>query len=219
MLHHVEPKLFFCLMHMFELFGFEFGACSNLNSKEKNKKGIRNSKIKGKTKGARPPTLPAFWPIQPNCPPTRPRLLIGEPHLSVPRLTLSHALPPSLRSGAAMSSLWPVARSRAVLLSRGPRLPVPLPFFNRPPARTARTHTEIAAPTSPSSVKLSSRSRFKSLRAPTFPCPTHFASTHSPELRAAILPARRSFPVARLPAPDSAPNKARPSSLTVLRHR
>jgi hypothetical protein len=38
MLHHVEPKLFFCLMHMFELFGFEFGACSNLNSKEKNKR-------------------------------------------------------------------------------------------------------------------------------------------------------------------------------------
>jgi hypothetical protein len=23
MLHHVEPKLFFCLMHMFELFEFE----------------------------------------------------------------------------------------------------------------------------------------------------------------------------------------------------
>jgi hypothetical protein len=39
MLHHVEPKLFFCLMHMFELFGFEFGACLNLNSKrEKQKK-------------------------------------------------------------------------------------------------------------------------------------------------------------------------------------
>jgi hypothetical protein len=38
MLHHVEPKLFFCLMHMFELvwiyIWFEF----NLKSIEKNKK-------------------------------------------------------------------------------------------------------------------------------------------------------------------------------------
>jgi hypothetical protein len=24
MLHHTEPNLFFCLMHMFELFEFEF---------------------------------------------------------------------------------------------------------------------------------------------------------------------------------------------------
>jgi hypothetical protein len=38
MLHHAEPKLFFCLMHMFELFEFESGACLNLNSKEKNKR-------------------------------------------------------------------------------------------------------------------------------------------------------------------------------------
>jgi hypothetical protein len=34
MLHHAEPKLFFCLMHMFELFEFEFGAWLDLNSKE-----------------------------------------------------------------------------------------------------------------------------------------------------------------------------------------
>jgi hypothetical protein len=36
MLHHVEPRLLFCLMHMLEL--FEFGACLNLNPKEKNKR-------------------------------------------------------------------------------------------------------------------------------------------------------------------------------------
>jgi hypothetical protein len=36
MLHHAEPKLLFCLMHMSEL--FEFGACLILNSKEKNKR-------------------------------------------------------------------------------------------------------------------------------------------------------------------------------------
>jgi hypothetical protein len=38
MLHHVEPTLFFCLMHMFEIFEFEFGACLNLNPKEKKQK-------------------------------------------------------------------------------------------------------------------------------------------------------------------------------------
>jgi hypothetical protein len=49
MLHHDEPKLFFCLIHMFELLGLEFGACLNLNSKEENKrKRIRNSGIKEK---------------------------------------------------------------------------------------------------------------------------------------------------------------------------
>jgi hypothetical protein len=53
MLHHAEPKLFFCLMHMFELLGSEFGACLNLNSKEENKrKRIRNSGIKEKLKEA-----------------------------------------------------------------------------------------------------------------------------------------------------------------------
>jgi hypothetical protein len=50
MLHHAEPKLFFCLMYMFE---FEFEACLNLNSKEKIKeKGIRKFEIKEKHKEA-----------------------------------------------------------------------------------------------------------------------------------------------------------------------
>jgi hypothetical protein len=40
MLHHAELRLFFCLMHMFEL--FQFVACLNLKPKEKTKgKGIR----------------------------------------------------------------------------------------------------------------------------------------------------------------------------------
>jgi hypothetical protein len=38
MLHHVEPKLLFCLMHMCELFEFEFGACLNLKSEEEKQK-------------------------------------------------------------------------------------------------------------------------------------------------------------------------------------
>jgi hypothetical protein len=44
MLHHADPKLCFCLMHMFEIFKFEFVVRLDLNSKEKIKiKGIRNS--------------------------------------------------------------------------------------------------------------------------------------------------------------------------------
>jgi hypothetical protein len=69
MLHHAKPKLFFCLMHMFELFEFEFefGACLNLNPKKKIKeKGIRNSEIKRKTKVAQPSLPPRpFGPIRP----------------------------------------------------------------------------------------------------------------------------------------------------------
>jgi hypothetical protein len=38
MLRHAYPKLFSCLMHIFELFEFEFGACLNLNSKEEKQK-------------------------------------------------------------------------------------------------------------------------------------------------------------------------------------
>jgi hypothetical protein len=38
MLHHAETKLFFCLMHMFQLLEFEFGACLQLNPKDKKQK-------------------------------------------------------------------------------------------------------------------------------------------------------------------------------------
>jgi hypothetical protein len=54
---------------------------------------------------------------------------------------------------------------------------------------------------------------------PPPPCLAHFAPTHSPELRAPVLQARRSFPIARPPAPESATGRARPPSPTVLRHR
>jgi hypothetical protein len=61
MLHHAEPRLFFCLMHMFELYEFEFGACLNLNSKEKTKeKEIRKFRIKEKGKEAQNPLLPGL---------------------------------------------------------------------------------------------------------------------------------------------------------------
>jgi hypothetical protein len=51
MLHHVEPRLFFCLMHMFGIFKFEFVACLNINPNEKIKeKGIRKFRIKENSK-------------------------------------------------------------------------------------------------------------------------------------------------------------------------
>jgi hypothetical protein len=46
MLHHAEPRFFFCLMHMFEIFKFEFVSCLNLIPKEKIKeKWIRKFRI------------------------------------------------------------------------------------------------------------------------------------------------------------------------------
>jgi hypothetical protein len=57
-LHHVEPRLFFCLMHMFGIHEFEFVAFLNLNPKEQTKgKGIRKFRIKEKGKEARNPSL------------------------------------------------------------------------------------------------------------------------------------------------------------------
>jgi hypothetical protein len=45
MLHHAEPKLCFWLMHMIEIFKFEFVVWLDLNLKEKIKgKRIRNLK-------------------------------------------------------------------------------------------------------------------------------------------------------------------------------
>jgi hypothetical protein len=61
MFHDDELRLFFSLMHMFELFEFEFVACLTLNPKEKTKgKGIRNSGIKRKGKEARNPLPPGL---------------------------------------------------------------------------------------------------------------------------------------------------------------
>jgi hypothetical protein len=60
-LYHAEPKLFFCLMHMFELFEFEFVFEFELSSLEKIKrKEIRNSKKKGK------PISAQLSPVQPS---------------------------------------------------------------------------------------------------------------------------------------------------------
>jgi hypothetical protein len=61
MLNHAEPKLFFVLMHMLELFQFEFVFEFELSSLEKIKrKAIRNYEKKGKPNSAQ------FSPTQPS---------------------------------------------------------------------------------------------------------------------------------------------------------
>jgi hypothetical protein len=68
LLHHAEPKLFFCLMHMFDIFEFEsmFEFEFELSSLEKIKrKSIRNSEKKGKTISAQAGPSPAH--LSPTC--------------------------------------------------------------------------------------------------------------------------------------------------------
>jgi hypothetical protein len=55
MLHHAEPKLFFCSMHMFELFEFELSSLEKIK-----RKGIRKFREKGK------PISAQLSPVQPS---------------------------------------------------------------------------------------------------------------------------------------------------------
>jgi hypothetical protein len=216
MLHHAEPKLFFCLMHIFELFEFEFGVFLNLNSKEK--KGLEIRKQKRKTKEAQPPSLLGL--LAQTGPASRPRAhphpLTGGPHLSA--LCLARLLslylvgPPRRRSGPL----------RAHALCRCPACPTCQSLS--PPSTVRPRGLWASTPRQSRPHRLSVRNRrpdhlFKSLRASTSPCPTHFSSAHSYTLCMTVLPSHRSSPVVRLPAPDSAPSKACPSSLTEFSHR
>jgi hypothetical protein len=60
---------------------------------------------------------------------------------------------------------------------------------------------------------------YKSPHTPLPHCLAHFTSAHSPELRAPVLQARRSFPITRPPAPEFVAGRARPPSAIMLRHR
>jgi hypothetical protein len=108
-LHLAEPRLFFCLMHMFGIYKFEFVACLNLNPKEKNKrKGIKNFGIKEKLKEAQSPLSRPFGTFGPASPRVRPHYLSTRWVLPVgaeppsPARTLS--LPFSLPSGDISST-------------------------------------------------------------------------------------------------------------------
>jgi hypothetical protein len=151
--------------------------------------------------------------------PARPRSLIGGPRMSAP----THASLPlslSLFCGVTLSALWPVVCSR--VCAAVPRAPLASPF---PPPSTARLRGPRAC-TSRSSrphrhpaPNRHPHPLYKSPHTPISPCLANFASAHSPELRAPAFQSRRSFPVARPPAPESAAGRARPPSATVLRHR
>jgi hypothetical protein len=128
MLHHAEPKLFYCLMHMFELFEFEFKVCLNLNSKEKTKiKRIRNSKTKKENQRS-----PAALPPRPSQ--TGP--LTDGPHLSAPRPARSPPL--SARWGRLIDALACCVLTRCVAVTRAP-LGSPSPLL-QPSACTHRAH-------------------------------------------------------------------------------
>jgi hypothetical protein len=195
-------------MHKFELFEFIFVVCLNLNPKEKNKRK-RNWEIQNKRKGKRrPDTLPPrhFDPLSPA---SRPCAPVSADRQAPPVGVVPHLLTrplPLCPVGLPRRLLGPLCARAPVSLFRGPRLPGPLPSFNRSPARTARTHAETAAPTSPPSAKPPSRPPPQVPGHTHFPpCLIHFAPAHSPKLRASVLQARRSSPIARPPAPESTP--------------
>jgi hypothetical protein len=107
----------------------------------------------------------------------------------------------------------------SVPLSRGPRSSVP------PPPSTARLHGPSARTLrSPRPRRHPAPNRhldhlYKSPHTPLPPYLAHFAPAHSPELRAPVLQARRSFPVARPLVPEFVAGRARSPSVIVLCHR
>jgi hypothetical protein len=108
------------------------------------------------------PLARARLPPSPLSPPRGPVLPAPCP-VSLPTFSLCPVGPPCRCPG-------PLLARACVSLFCGPRLLVPLPSFNRSPAWTARTHTDIAVPMSPPSAKPSSRP------PPQVPTHTHFPS-------------------------------------------
>jgi hypothetical protein len=153
MLHHAEPRFFFCLMHLFGLFKFEFVACLNLNPKENIKeKRIRKFGIKRKGKEAQPPLPRPFDRVGPaNLARAHVSSLQGGSCLLVPNpIACTRSIPPFL------SILWgclvgtgPPARSHALLLTRGPHPSAPSPYPLPPrlhPQRAPRADKSCSRP-------------------------------------------------------------------------
>jgi hypothetical protein len=114
---------------------------------------------------------------------------------------------------------WPIVCLRVCVAVQWAPLTSP-----SPPPSTARLRGPHArTPRSPRPRRHPTPNRhpdplYKSPHTPTSSCLAHFAPAHSPKLRAPVLQARQSFPVARPPAPESAAGRARPPSPTVLHH-
>jgi hypothetical protein len=130
MVHHVEPRLLFCLMHMFQLFEFVGLFSFEFKRRKNKKKMIRNLEIK-KERKISPNPLPSR-PFDPlgvaSRPRARPRPLTDGSHLSAPRplarsLPLYSVGPPHQHRSPAC----PLADSRVL-----PVRPVPSPQPPRP---------------------------------------------------------------------------------------
>jgi hypothetical protein len=134
LLHHADLKLCFWLMHMFEIFKFEFVVWLDLNSKEKIQRKVNiNLEEKGKTQNS--PATPPSWPFSPPGParprarpllsPSTRRAALSEPSLARPRAQCS------LLSGPHPSAPLPVARPRVCATTLWAPLGSP-PSSNRP---------------------------------------------------------------------------------------
>jgi hypothetical protein len=145
MLHHAEPKLFFDLMHMLELFEFEFVFEFELSSLENIKrKATRNSEKKRK------PISAQFSPTQPS----------GAAHarplcLTATFLTPARSLLFPLTSGPHVSAPS-LARPRACVLSaqRAPPVGASARCKNRTPlSPSCRTRLSVPLPPLTSSLR------------------------------------------------------------------
>jgi hypothetical protein len=121
--------------------------------------------------------------------------------------------------GSPCRLFGPLCAHASVPLSRGPHSPVPPP----PPSTARLRGPRACTPRSPRPRRHLAPNQhpnplYKSPHTPLPPCLAHFTSAHSPELRASVLQARRSFPVARPPAPEFVAGRARPTSAIVLCH-
>jgi hypothetical protein len=135
LLHHAEPKLFFDLMHMFELFEFELSSLEKIK-----RKAFRKSLEKGKA------TSSPVGPVQPSrAVRARPCRLIGGPHLSAAVLALACSpLPPSAIWAPPVSTSTHCRDRAPVPLSCRPRLSaLPTPLTSGPRARHGRAHVRI----------------------------------------------------------------------------
>jgi hypothetical protein len=154
LLNHAEHKLFFDLMHMFELFEFEFVFEFELSSLEKIKrKSIRNLEKKGK------PILAQLSPVQPS-------------QRQFPRPRALFPLP--LPSGAGLSA--PVAFARAPTFSLCPMGPTRQRAEPFPPRTCFLSLCHGAALSAPPSPRTAVDQRARTPRTPAM------LPAHAPQL-------------------------------------
>jgi hypothetical protein len=149
-LHHAELKHCFWLMHMLEIFKFEFVVCLDLNLKEKIKeKGIRKFGLKEKQKEAREPPFSAFQPKRPISPsPFARSLPMTHGHrlspLASPRSRARCPLSPS--ASGSRQSAPPHSPTRPLQLTSGPRLLAPSHSLTTRPHASPWTRSRHAPP-------------------------------------------------------------------------